>query len=195
MRTSPRFVSRGGNKLQGALKFFRIDVAGRVCVDLGTSTGGFVDCLLHGGAARVYAFDVGTGQIAWKLATDPRVVLRDDYNVRRLHPEDIPQPFFLLTADLSFISLRRVLPPLSVVVREKGELDSLLLLLVKPQFELPPRCIAPGGLVADPDQGKQAVADVALAAASHGFVNPDIFPSPVKGAKGNQEYFMRLALK
>lgn len=193
VRGSPRFVSRGGEKLQGALDHFGIKVRDRVCVDLGTSTGGFVDCFLQNGASRVYAFDVGRGQIAWSLAKAPRVLLRDRYNVRYLRAEDIPQPFYLMTADLSFISLKLVLPAIASVFQAKCEADAILLLLVKPQFELPAERIAPGGLVRDLEEGERAVQKVIATAKELGFVDPWIFPSPLKGAQGNQEYFVKFS--
>lgn len=189
------FVSRGGEKLRAALDFFHIRVSGRTCIDLGASTGGFTDCLLQDGALRVYAFDVGRGQIAWRLATDPRVALQDQYNVRRLRPEDIPEPFFLLAADLSFISLRLVLPAIAAVCSVRGEPDAVVLLLVKPQFELPSARIAPGGLVRHEEEGRAVVDTIAAAAAQEGFSNPQIFPSPIRGASGNQEYFLKLQLR
>lgn len=192
VRPARRFVGRGGEKLEAALRHFRIDVGGRVCVDLGTSTGGFVDCLLQHGASRVYAFDVGRGQIAWSLAKDPRVALRDRCNVRYLKPEDIPVAFLLMSVDLSFISLRVVLPAIAAAFREKAERGAVVLLLVKPQFELPPDRIAEGGLVMDPQEGRDAVDGIVEAALGRGFVAPEIFPSPLKGAEGNQEYFVKL---
>lgn len=195
VRRPPRFVSRGGAKLQSALERFQIHARGRVCVDLGTSTGGFVDCLLQNGAVRVYAFDVGRGQIAWSLATDPRVELRDRANVRYLQPEDIAEPFFLMTVDLSFISLRLVLPAIAGVFQKRADPDGTLLLLVKPQFELSADRIAPGGLVRDVKEGEKAVQKVIQAAEDLGFADSEIFPSPLKGAEGNQEYFVRLHLR
>ena len=192
VRGSRRFVSRGGEKLLAALEQFHLDVQGRVCLDLGTSTGGFVDCLLQCGAARVYAFDVGRGQIAWSLANDPRVILRDQYNVRDLRAEDVPQPFFLLTADLSFISLRMVLPAIAGLFRSKAEPDASLLALVKPQFELPREAIGPGGLVMIESEGRKVADEIAAAAAQIGFPYFEIFPSPLRGAEGNQEYFLNL---
>ncbi|MBI2820671.1 MAG: TlyA family RNA methyltransferase [Acidobacteria bacterium] len=192
VRGRPRFVSRGGEKLQGALESFRLSVRDRICVDLGTSTGGFVDCLLQNGARRVYAFDVGRGQIAWRLATDPRLVLRDRYNVRYLRPEHLPERFFLMAVDLSFISLRLVLSPIAAAVRERGDADAAVLLLVKPQFELPADRIGPGGLVVDPAEGEKEVQKITDLALSEGLVDPRVCASSLKGAEGNQEYFLML---
>ena len=195
VRPRPRFVSRGGNKLQHALEYFQICVRDRICVDLGTSTGGFVDCLLQLGASRVHAYDVGRGQIAWSLATDPRVSLHDRYNVRYLKPSDLPPSFFLLSADLSFISLRLVLPAIAAALTVRGEEDAQALLLIKPQFELPRERIAPGGLVADPEEGQQVVLQITEAAQREGLIPMGSVPSAVPGAEGNQEYFVRFVLK
>lgn len=192
VRGQRRFVGRGGEKLLAALRHFHIEVPGRVCVDLGTSTGGFVDCLLQGGASSVYAFDVGRGQIAWSLAVDARVKLRDRYNVRRLRAADLPEPFFLMTADLSFISLRKVLPAIREAFRSAAQADAILVLLVKPQFELPRGQVARGGLVIDQAAGRQVVDEIAAVAMELGFSGPQVFASPLRGAEGNQEYFLKL---
>lgn len=151
-----------------------------------------MDCLLQNGACHVYAFDVGRGQIAWRLATDPRVTLRDQFNVRYLNPENLPRSFFLMTVDVSFISLRRIVPAIAAGFQAKGEADSLLLLLVKPQFELPPDRIARGGLVENPEEGRSVVQRVVEAGFQAGFVDPEVLPCPILGAEGNQEYFVRL---
>jgi 23S rRNA (cytidine1920-2'-O)/16S rRNA (cytidine1409-2'-O)-methyltransferase len=191
VRPVPRFVGRGGDKLQGALDFFGIRVDNRVCVDFGTSTGGFVDCLLQSGAARVYTFDVGPSQMAWKLARDARVIQRDRCNVRNLRPDEIPESFFLVTADLSFISLRSVFPALAAATAVRGEPDWRMLLLVKPQFELPASRIARGGVVKSAEEGRQVVDTLIAEAGLHGLTAAGIFPSALRGAEGNQEYFVQ----
>ena len=190
VRPVPRFVGRGGEKLRAALEHFVLDIEGRVCVDLGTSTGGFVDCMLQHGAARVYTFDVGPSQMDWNLAVNPRVTARDRFNVRSLGPEEVPEPFFLLTADLSFISLRRIFPVLPDLIESRGQRDCCSLMLVKPQFELPARSIRRGGLVRSAEEGRQVVEDLIADAGRYSLHSSGIFPSPLKGAEGNQEYFV-----
>src|SRR5229473_5601882 len=139
-----KFVSRGGVKLDGALEDFAIEPAGSVCLDIGSSTGGFTDCLLQHGAERVYAVDVNVDQLAWKVRQDPRVI-RISRNARDLRPTDIPEPIDLATVDVSFISVRKILPSATVVAKPGAD----LLILIKPQFELPRQDIGTGGIVSD----------------------------------------------
>ena len=157
----PRFVSRGGEKLLGALEIFPIQVEGRVCLDGGISTGGFTDCLLQHGASRVYGIDVGYGQTAWSLRTDSRVVLKERTNLRRLTPEELygpddPRPD-LAVADVSFISLRLVMPAMQALLTTES---SEALLLVKPQFEVGKERVGKGGVVRDPAAHCDAIRDV-----------------------------------
>lgn len=179
-----RYVSRGGRKLETALEHFRLDVTGFVCLDAGASTGGFTDCLLQHGAARVYAADVGKGQLDVKLRADARVVVLEEVNLRHAPADLIPEPVDLVTADLSFISLTKVLPALVQFLKPGGRLVAL----VKPQFELGPGA-AVKGVVRDPALREQAVAIVTgfcqdeLGLASLGAV-----PAKIKGPKGNQEF-------
>ncbi len=192
------FASRAGAKLQAALDHFRISVHGRVCVDLGASTGGFTDCLLQNGARLVYAFDVGKGQLAWKLRTDPRVIVKDEYNVRHLSWRDLPEEVTLVTADLSFISLTKIIPPLkdAVVARWAGnppELD--LVLLVKPQFEVGKGEVGKGGIVRDAEKRRRARESVETLATDVGFEVAGNIVSPVPGAKGNEEFLLYLKLR
>ncbi|HLV02279.1 MAG TPA: TlyA family RNA methyltransferase [Acidobacteriota bacterium] len=184
-----RYVSRGGHKLEGALKILRVDVKDRVCVDLGSSTGGFTDCLLQHGARKVYAFDVGRGQLDWRLRNDSRVTLDEDVNVRYLRREDLPEPIDLFTVDLSFISLTRILKALKLFPQ------SLFLLLVKPQFEAERHEVGPGGLILETDLQCQIVDRFKKKVLAEGFHVLGECPSPVKGQRGNQEYFLLLALK
>lgn len=184
-----RYVSRGGYKLEGALKALGVDVKDLVCVDLGSSTGGFTDCLLQHGARKVYAFDVGRGQLDWSLRNDPRVILDENVNVRHLSREDLPEPVDLITADLSFISLTRILPVLKAFHR------SLFLLLVKPQFEAERHEVGPGGLVLDLDLQREIVNRFKKTALAENFRVLGECPSPVRGQKGNQEYFVLLTLE
>jgi 23S rRNA (cytidine1920-2'-O)/16S rRNA (cytidine1409-2'-O)-methyltransferase len=196
------FVSRAGVKLQAALNEFKIPVAGRFCADLGASTGGFTDCLLQAGALSVHAFDVGAGQIAWKLRSDPRVVVRDRFNVRNISARDLPLQVSLVTADLSFISLDRILPPLGQALRERSrewknrpaDFHVDLVLLVKPQFEVGKGEVGKGGIVRAAERRLQAVARVESSAAGQGYEVVSKMPSPIFGARGNQEFLLYLRL-
>lgn len=181
-----RFVSRGGEKLDAALEHFAVDVTGLRCIDVGASTGGFTDSLLERGAAAVVAVDVGYGQLAWKLAQDDRVTVVDRTNIRHAEPEELGAPFDLVVVDLSFISLRTVADALASL----GRAGTQYVLLVKPQFEVGRDDVGKGGIVRDPEAARQAVADVveAMAQAGVGFARG--IPSPVTGAKGNQEFLI-----
>ena len=189
----PRFVSRGGEKLERALSSFPIAVAGRVCLDGGISTGGFSDCLLQRGAARVYGIDVGYGQTAWSLRCDPRVVLRERTNLRRLTAEQLygpgdPRPD-LAVADVSFISLALVMPALLALLKpERCE----LVLLVKPQFEVGRARVGKGGVVRDPAAHEDAIGGVIGAAAGLGLSAAGLVASPITGPAGNHEYLLWL---
>jgi len=181
-----RYASRGGFKLEGALRDFHVDPAGKICLDVGSSTGGFTDCLLQHGAARVYAVDVTVDQIAWKLRQDPRV-LRIGRNAKQLTQLDIPESMDLVTVDVSFISAGKVLPPAAAVAKEGAG----FLILVKPQFELGREEIGPRGIVAEAALHEKAISIVRQAAASAGLECLGLQPSRLTGAEGNQEYFLR----
>jgi len=187
VRAAARHVSRGGAKLEAALEGFGIEVAGRVCLDAGCSTGGFTDCLLQRGAARVYAVDVGYGQLAWSLRTDPRVVVYERTNIRSLRASDLDPAPTLVVADLSFVSLRSVLADLVALCARPGE----LVVLVKPQFELPREQVI-GGVVKDPALRARAVEAVAAAARELGLEVRGPIESPVPGPEGNRELFLAL---
>ncbi len=187
--SGPDYVSRGGHKLAGALAAFDgLRVAGRHCLDAGASTGGFTDVLLRAGAAHVVAADVGYGQLAWRLRADPRVTVLDRVNVRGLQPGQVGQPPELVTADLSFISLTRVLPALAACAAP----DADFVLLVKPQFEVGKGRVGAKGVVRDPDQRADAVAAVAQAALDIGLGVCGVVASPLPGPSGNVEYFLWL---
>lgn len=194
----PRFVSRGGEKLEAALRAFPLPIRGRVCLDGGLSTGGFTDCLLQHGATRVYGVDVGYGQVAWSLRTDPRLVLRERTNLRHLTPADLygpedPWPD-LAVADLSFISLRVVLPALGDLVRPASPASGRdLVLLVKPQFEVGREGVGKGGVVRDPAAHGTAIAGVLSAAEGLGWQGRGLVGSPITGPAGNHEYLLWLA--
>src|SRR5712692_8617882 len=187
---SEKYASRGGFKLEGALDDFSVDPAGRVCLDVGSSTGGFTDCLLQGGASRVYAVDVNVSQLAWKLQQDPRVV-RIERNARELRREDIPEPIDLIVADVSFISVAKVLAPVSSVAKRSAD----FLVLIKPQFELPREDVGPGGIVRDVALHEKAIEKVRHAAEAAGLGCLGVRPSRLPGVEGNQEYFLHACKK
>ena len=183
-----RFVSRGGEKLQRALDRFPVDPTGWVCADLGASTGGFTDCLLQAGAVRVYAVDVGRGQIHWRLRQDPRVVTIERQNARYL--ESLPEPVALVVADVSFISLALILPTMRRLLVPAGQ----ALTLVKPQFEAGREAVGKGGVVRDPATHRAVLHRFLAAARREGFVTHGIVPSPLRGPAGNVEFLAQLQL-
>jgi 23S rRNA (cytidine1920-2'-O)/16S rRNA (cytidine1409-2'-O)-methyltransferase len=182
---SAKYASRGGLKLEGALEDFGIDVGGKICLDVGASTGGFTDCLLQHGARRVFAVDVTPQQMAWRLVQDPRVT-QIKANARNLRPEQIPEPIDLVTMDVSFISVAKVLP---AVVDAAGS-SAEFLILVKPQFELDRGDIGRGGIVRDTSLHERAIERVRAAAEAAGLRVEGVYPSHVTGAEGNQEFFL-----
>ena len=180
----PPFVSRGGEKLAGALATFAVGVQGKVCADVGASTGGFTDCLLQNGAQRVYAIDVGKGILHWKLRQDPRVVVMEETNAR--YVERLPEPVELVTIDASFISLKTLLP---VIVAWYGPPGGEMLALVKPQFEAGRAVVARGdGVIRDPEIHRQVLREVLVFAAAQGFTLRGLRRSPLLGPKGNIEF-------
>jgi 23S rRNA (cytidine1920-2'-O)/16S rRNA (cytidine1409-2'-O)-methyltransferase len=188
LKESERFVSRGGHKLLTALEHFGVNVTGMVALDAGASTGGFTDCLLQFGAARVYAVDVGHGQLHWKLTQDPRVVNLERVNLRHAGPDLLPEKVDLVVADCSFISLRLILPPCLQFLKDGGQ----VLALVKPQFELGPEH-AVKGVVRSEEMQLAAVAQVQeFARVGLGLTPLGFVPAGIKGPKGNQEYLLRL---
>jgi 23S rRNA (cytidine1920-2'-O)/16S rRNA (cytidine1409-2'-O)-methyltransferase len=180
-----RYVGRGGLKMEAALAAFAIDVRGRTCADIGSSTGGFTDCMLQHGAARVYAVDVGSGQLDWKLRSDPRVVVREGINARYLRPENIGEPLDLATFDLSFISVTLVVPAVLPLLKATGE----MVILVKPQFEVGRGQVGKGGIVRDPVLHTQACDRVGRLAEELGF-RTSLIESPILGAEGNKEFLL-----
>lgn len=180
-----KYVSRGGLKLESAIQAFQIQVADKVCLDVGASTGGFTDCLLQFGAKKVYSLDVGKGLIDQKLRNDTRVIVIEKFNARYLSPQIIPEPIQLATVDVSFISLTLVLPALKTVLAKDAE----VLAMVKPQFELEPKLVKKG-VVREPELQLQAVEKIANFAQSLGFNILGQTKAGLKGPKGNQEYFL-----
>lgn len=185
------YVSRGGLKLEAALKAINVDIAGFICLDVGASTGGFTDCLLQHGAIRVFAVDVGYGQLAWKLRQDPRVVVIERTNIRHMPAETLPQSVDLVTIDVSFISLKLVVP----VVLKFLKKGAGILSLIKPQFEVGKGNVGKGGVVRDPVLHAEVVEDLSDFFARLGLVRQCIIPSPVLGPKGNREFFIFLKSK
>ncbi len=183
-----RFVSRGGEKLQRALDRFPVDPTGWVCADLGASTGGFTDCLLQAGAVRVYAVDVGRGQIHWRLRQDPRVVTIERQNARYL--ESLPEPVALVVADVSFISLALILPTMRRLLVPAGQ----ALTLVKPQFEAGREAVGKGGVVRDPATHRAVLHRFLADARREGFVTHGLVFSPLRGPAGNVEFLAHLQL-
>jgi len=183
-----RYVSRGGHKLEGALKNFSIDPTDWDCLDLGSSTGGFTDCLLQHGAKQVTGVDVGKGQLAWSLRQDPRVIVHEGINARYLEEKNFPHLFDLIVADLSFISLTRVLPAAFQLVKPTG----CLIVLIKPQFELSKKEVGHGGIVRDPEARQKAVTSIRdwVEQAGHHFEK--VIESPLPGMTGNIEFLALL---
>lgn len=185
LSAKPPYVSRGGFKLAAALDHFAIDPSGRVCLDIGASTGGFTDCLLQRGAARVYAFDTGAGQLDWRLRTDPRVILRENCNARYLTPADLPERASLAVCDVSFISATLIVPVIPPLLDAGGE----MVILVKPQFEVGRGMVGKGGIVRDPDLHQSACDRVREAVEALGY-RTGIIESPILGAEGNREFLL-----
>ncbi|WP_246189597.1 TlyA family RNA methyltransferase [Methylacidimicrobium cyclopophantes] len=184
-----RYVGRGAHKLEAALRFFSLDPTGLVCLDVGASTGGFTDCLLQQGARRVIALDVGRGQLHWKLRQDPRVVVREGINARRLRLEDVGELVDLATVDVSFISLRLVLPALFPLVRPEG----WHIALIKPQFEAGRAEVGKGGIVRDPRVRDRVVQDLRRWVREFPRIEDrGVLPSPILGGSGNQEFLWGL---
>ena len=179
-------MGRGGLKLEGALDHFAINPTGMVALDIGASTGGFTDCLLQRGARKVYAIDVGHGQLAWKIREDARVVVRENLNARHLSREDVPEPIDLCVIDVSFISLTLILPRAFELVTANG----VILALIKPQFELEKRDVGRGGIVSDPALHEKAQSKIERFVRQSGQEVIGLTPSPITGTDGNQEFFI-----
>ena len=183
------YVSRGGLKLEKAIQVFGVQLQGKTAADIGASTGGFTDCMLQNGAAKVYAIDVGYGQLAWKLRTDARVVNMERTNIRYVTPEDIGKPLDFASIDVAFISLDKVLPVAWQLLSEMGE----VLALIKPQFEAGREHVGKKGVVRDPAIHEAVIHKVVLLARTLGFITRALTFSPVKGPEGNIEYLIWLS--
>ena len=184
------YVSRGGLKLEAALAAFPVDVPGRVCLDVGASTGGFTDCLLQKDAARVYAVDVGYGQLAWTLRKDPRVTVIERTNIRHMAADAVPEPVDLAVIDVSFISLRIAVPATRAFARPGAD----MIALIKPQFEVGKGQVGKGGVVRDPDRRAAVIDDLKAFFMEAGIRPLDVIPSPVLGPKGNREFLIHLKI-
>ncbi|MDD2366647.1 MAG: TlyA family RNA methyltransferase [Desulfuromonadaceae bacterium] len=184
------YVSRGGLKLQRALEKFSLDVQGVVAVDVGSSTGGFTDCLLQAGASKVFAIDVGYGQLAWKLQQDPRVVSMERTNIRKVTPDQLGDLPELAVIDASFISLAKVLPATLKLLQPGGR----IIALIKPQFEVEKGEVGKGGVVRDPTSHERVIEDVKSTANDLGLITVDLCESPITGADGNREFLILLQL-
>lgn len=185
------YVSRGGIKLERALQAFHIDPTETIAIDIGASTGGFSDCLLQHGAKKVYAVDVGYGQLAWKLVTDPRIINVERTNVKYLSPDDFSEPMDIATIDLAFISLTKILLPVSALLKPQAD----IIALVKPQFEVGKGEVGKGGIVKSAEKHQQVLQKICKYAESIGLIDKGVIESPIKGAKGNTEFLMYLTLK
>ncbi len=182
------FVSRGGLKLEKALKEFPVILTDKICMDVGASTGGFTDCMLQNGAAKVYAVDVGYGQLAWKLRTDERVVVLERTNFRYISSEQVSEPIGFASVDVSFISLKLILPVLAPLLTENGQ----AVVLIKPQFEAGREKVGKKGVVRDPAVHEEVIASVCAAARDCGFSVLGLSYSPIRGPQGNIEYLLYL---
>ena len=185
------YVSRGGIKLAEALTQFQIDAAGRHCMDIGASSGGFTDCLLQNGAAHVVAVDVGYGQIAWKLRQDPRVTILERTNIRYLTVEKVPFPVDLAVIDVSFISLKIVVP----AIRNFLKVDATVVTLIKPQFEVGRDRVGKGGVVKNPALHEEVIQSLSQFFETGGFRVHGVIPSPITGPKGNKEFLCHMKMK
>lgn len=179
-----KYVGRGGLKLEKALEEFQIRPNGYVCLDVGASTGGFTDCLLQNGARKVYAVDVGTNQLVWKLRNDERVEVREKVNARNLKPVDFTEKFDLIVMDVSFISVKKILPALIDLINNSGK----IIVLIKPQFEVGKGEVGKGGIVRDEEKHKQVIKTVNNFSEQIGLKNIGLIDSPILGAEGNKEF-------
>jgi 23S rRNA (cytidine1920-2'-O)/16S rRNA (cytidine1409-2'-O)-methyltransferase len=184
------YVSRGGLKLEAAINAIPLDVSGFICLDVGASTGGFTDCLLARGAQQVYAVDVGYGQIAWKLRQDARVVVIERTNIRNMPVDALPHPVDLTTIDVSFISLKIVVPAVLKFLKN----DARILALIKPQFEVGKGQVGKGGVVRDKALHSRVIENLSDFFTNIGLVCDSVFPSPLLGPKGNREFFISLKI-
>ena len=186
---TPRYAGRGGLKLEAALREFKIDPVNKDCIDVGASTGGFTDCLLQHGAARVWAVDVGHNQLVWKLRQDTRVTVLEGVNARNLSPDLFPVRFGLATVDVSFISLDKILPALRACVTDQAD----CIALIKPQFEVGKGEVGKGGIVTDPAKHRRVLSEMVDTSRASGFFVIGLIESPILGGEGNREFLIHLS--
>jgi 23S rRNA (cytidine1920-2'-O)/16S rRNA (cytidine1409-2'-O)-methyltransferase len=191
IRGLQKYVSRGGLKLEHAVKKFGINIKNKICMDIGASTGGFTDCLLQNGAAKVYAVDVGYGQLHWKLRNNNRVIVLERENFRTMEREKIPDIIHLSVIDVSFISLKLIVPKVSDFLSEKGE----IIALIKPQLEAGKKHVGKGGIVKDPEIHKQVINSLSSFFSQIGLQIENITESPLLGQKGNKEFLIHMLKK
>ena len=185
-----KYVGRGGLKLEKALKDYHIQPSGYVCLDIGASTGGFTDCLLHNGAKKVVAVDAGTNQLVWKLRSDERVEVRENVNARHLNTEDFEEKFDLIVMDVSFISAAKIIPVLPALLKENGR----IIILIKPQFEVEKDEVEKGGIVSDPKKHERVISAINSFAETCGLTVMGVIESPILGAEGNKEFLALYSL-
>lgn len=188
-----KYVSRGGLKLEAAIDFFHLDVSGKVCMDVGASTGGFTDCLLQHGAAHVYATDVGYGQFSWKLRQDPRVTVIERTNIRYMPADRIDRPVDMVTIDVSFISLKIVIPKIMEIISLSERTDASIVALIKPQFEVGKGKVGKGGVVRDENLHTQVIDELTRFFQQLGLICEPPIASPILGPKGNREFITLLS--
>jgi 23S rRNA (cytidine1920-2'-O)/16S rRNA (cytidine1409-2'-O)-methyltransferase len=188
LKSTLPYVSRGGFKLEKALRHFNVDVADKIALDVGASTGGFTHCLISHGARQVYAVDVGYGQLDWKLRNDPRVIVLEKRNIRYLEASDLPSAPDIATVDVSFISLRLVLPKVKTLLRPGGE----IIALIKPQFEVGKGKVGKGGVVRSQEEHLRVIEEIKQAAAALHLITQEVTGSPLLGPKGNKEFLLHL---
>jgi len=184
--SSLKYVGRGGLKLESALKNFKVDVNGYVALDIGASTGGFTDCLLQNGVSKVYAVDVGYGQLDWKLRNDSRIVVMEKINARHMKQEDIPERVDIIVIDVSFISLTKIIPPIMQFLKP----GALMIALIKPQFEVGKGEVGKGGIVRDENKHTQVVDKITKHLENLNFNVKGVIPSPILGTQGNKEFLI-----
>lgn len=183
-----KYVSRGGYKLEKAVEQYGVSLEGRICMDVGSSTGGFTDCMLQNGASKVYAVDVGTNQLAWKLRQDERVISMEKTNIRYLEPDQIPDSIEFISIDVAFISLTKVLQPVRELLKDQGE----IVCLIKPQFEAGREKVGKKGVVREPEVHTEVIEKIICYAVSLGFRILNLDYSPIKGPEGNIEYLLHI---
>lgn len=188
LRKKCPYVSRGGFKLEQAIQYFKLNLEGKICADIGASSGGFTDCLLQHGAQKIFAIDVAYGQLDWKIRQDSRVVVLERFNARKIERHDLDTPIDLAVMDTSFISITKIIPALIPLFASKVQ----IIALIKPQFELPKSCIG-NGIIKDPTLHSQAIETIESFVTGRGLISLGVTPSPILGPKGNKEFLIHIS--